>query len=197
MGQGRKENRAKQAIKRAFVALYAQAPVEKITVSEICKQSDYSRVTFYTHFDDVYQVLEEIERDTLEELGALYDFSDPRLTPEMIRSGALPACTVEWFGKCRAHQTFLLAVLGEHGDASFQYKLKNILREGLKRIALLDGVPDNRRTSYVIEYQISGIIGILDLYLRNMERATDQEVADVVNTLRRHWLSYKSGAREE
>lgn len=197
MGQGRKENRAKQAIKRAFVALYAQAPVEKITVSEICKQSEYSRVTFYTHFDDVYQVLEEIERDTLEELGALYDFSDPRLTPEMIRSGALPACTVEWFGKCRAHQTFLLAVLGEHGDASFQYKLKNILREGLKRIALLDGVPDNRRTSYVIEYQISGIIGILDLYLRNMERATDQEVADVVNTLRRHWLSYKSGAREE
>lgn len=197
MGKGRKESRAKQAIKRAFVALYAQTSVEKITVSEICKQSDYSRVTFYTHFDDVYQVLEEVERDVLEELGALYDFSDPRLTPDVIRSGALPACTVEWFGKCRAHQTFLLAVLGEHGDASFQYKLKNTLREGLKKIAVLDGVPDNQRTSYVIEYQISGIIGILDLYLRNTDRVTDQDVANVVNTLRRHWLSYRSGAREE
>ena len=197
MEKGRKESRAKRAIKEAFIALYAQAPVEKITVSEICKQSNYSRVTFYAHFDDVYQVLEEVEWDTLEELGALYDFSDPRLTPEVIRSGALPACAVEWFGKSRAHQTFLLAVLGEHGDASFQYKLKNVLREGLKKIALLDGVPDNRRTGYVIEYQISGIIGILDFYLRNTEGITDQEVANVVNTLRRHWLSRRGGPREE
>lgn len=192
----RKENRAKQALKKAFVELYAQTSVEKITASQLSRQAGYSRVTFYAYFDDVYQVLEEVENDVLAALGSLYDFSDGRLTAEVVRSGELPPCAVEWFKKCRSHRTFLLAVLGEHGDASFQYKMKNILRAGLKRISLMDAVPDDRRTSFVIEYQISGIIGILELYLKKTDQATDREVADVVNTLRRHWVAYRKRAGE-
>lgn len=49
----------KQAILLAFLELAAEKPVDKITVKEIADYCQISRNTFYYHYQDVYQVLEE------------------------------------------------------------------------------------------------------------------------------------------
>ena len=52
----------RQIIKDNFVALLdGGTPVEKITVSELCRLSELNRCTFYLHFPDIYGVLEELQ----------------------------------------------------------------------------------------------------------------------------------------
>ncbi|URN86257.1 TetR/AcrR family transcriptional regulator [Acetobacterium wieringae] len=49
----------------SFWLLYCQKNIEKITVKEICEIAGYNRSTFYVYFNDVYEILEEIEEQTI------------------------------------------------------------------------------------------------------------------------------------
>ena len=48
-------------LRQAFWELYAERPVEKISVREITDRAGYNRATFYLYYHDVYELLEEIE----------------------------------------------------------------------------------------------------------------------------------------
>ena len=57
--------RSKKMIKRAFLQLICVKDISKIKVLEITDLADISKGTFYTHFHDVYNVLEDIENECI------------------------------------------------------------------------------------------------------------------------------------
>lgn len=65
--------RSKNLIKKALAKLIHEKDVGKITVSDIIREADISRGTFYAHYSDVQAVVEQIES---EELKNLMDFVD-------------------------------------------------------------------------------------------------------------------------
>lgn len=65
--------RSKNLIKKAVAKLIHEKEVSKITVSDIIREADISRGTFYAHYSDVSGVLEQIES---EELKILMEYVD-------------------------------------------------------------------------------------------------------------------------
>ena len=57
--------RSKEAIKQAFIKLCINKRTEKITVTKILEKANVSRGTFYAHFQDIYDVKEQVEEDLL------------------------------------------------------------------------------------------------------------------------------------
>ena len=49
----------------SFWQLYCKKRIEKITVKEICDRAGYNRSTFYVYFKDAYEILDEIEEQTI------------------------------------------------------------------------------------------------------------------------------------
>lgn len=66
-----------ERIKATFISLLDKKRVNQISVSEICKQCQINRSTFYANFQDIYEVLEAIEVDLAYEVYALYDDHEP------------------------------------------------------------------------------------------------------------------------
>lgn len=64
---------SKKLIKNAFSELLQTKDVEKITVTEIVNLAGLNRGTFYAHYNNTVDVLEEIEKDVSEQI--LYFFS--------------------------------------------------------------------------------------------------------------------------
>ena len=67
----------KRAIRDSFIALQQEKPIEKISVTEICKLADINRGTFYSHYSDPYHLRTCLEEELVEamekrvnELGA-------------------------------------------------------------------------------------------------------------------------------
>ena len=58
----------KRNLRTAFWSLYAQKPLEKISVREITALAGYNRGTFYLYYQDVYDLLNQIEDELLDEL---------------------------------------------------------------------------------------------------------------------------------
>ena len=65
--------RSKNLIKKALAKLIHEKEISKITVSDIIREADISRGTFYAHFSDVGSVVTQIES---EEMKNLMDFVD-------------------------------------------------------------------------------------------------------------------------
>lgn len=60
--------RSRKLIRMAFAKLMLEKPVDKITITDIVKQADLNRGTFYAHYQSPYAVLEEIENEIMDNL---------------------------------------------------------------------------------------------------------------------------------
>lgn len=65
--------RSKNFIKKAVVKLMREKELSKITVSDVIREADISRGTFYAHYTDIESVIEQIETEELEKLLAFVD----------------------------------------------------------------------------------------------------------------------------
>ena len=64
----RRTKYTKKIIKDTFIKLLSEKDIKKVTVSEICKLADVNRATFYRYYLDVYDLLDHIEEDFINEL---------------------------------------------------------------------------------------------------------------------------------
>lgn len=64
--------KSKKAIKSALIEILQEMPFEKITVTEICRRGIVSRITFYTHYEDKYSLVEEMCSDYIVEADDNY-----------------------------------------------------------------------------------------------------------------------------
>lgn len=53
----------KKAIRESFLDLLEQKPIEKISVTEICKNADINRGTFYSHYADPFELKASLEQE--------------------------------------------------------------------------------------------------------------------------------------
>ena len=63
-----RSERTKEKLKNALIALSETKSVKKITVAELCKCSGINRGTFYNHYDDVDDLVYQIECDIFEQV---------------------------------------------------------------------------------------------------------------------------------
>lgn len=64
--------KTKRHLKQALVKMLEDTPFEKLTVAELCRRAETSRITFYTHYDDKYDLTEELFDDYVNEAARDY-----------------------------------------------------------------------------------------------------------------------------
>lgn len=84
--QDKRCQKTRKAIKNAFVTLLSEKDIQQITIKEIAELADINRKTFYAHYSDTQEVIEEIEKGIidamlvmLDQTSVLQDRYDPRL----------------------------------------------------------------------------------------------------------------------
>ncbi|NBD23908.1 TetR/AcrR family transcriptional regulator [Paenibacillus glycinis] len=69
----RRIHKTKLQIVHAFLSLCEKRKFDSIVIKDITEAADISRSTFYAHFQDKYVLMEQIVKDKLAELIALYE----------------------------------------------------------------------------------------------------------------------------
>ena len=57
--------KTKKNLKNALIAMLGEKDFEHITITELCRAAEISRITFYSHYSDKYALLDEIFDDML------------------------------------------------------------------------------------------------------------------------------------
>lgn len=57
--------RTRRSIINAFIELRSQKPIEKITIKELAERACINKATFYSHYEDIYDLTEQLETETI------------------------------------------------------------------------------------------------------------------------------------
>ena len=63
--EDRRIMKTKKALKTALIELLDKQDFEHVSITELCRKADVSRITFYSHYNDKYALLDDIFEDML------------------------------------------------------------------------------------------------------------------------------------
>ena len=175
-----KTAQTKADLKEAFWRLYATKPIEKITVGEVCELAGYNRGTFYLHFQDLYEMLAGIEGELLAGMTECVENCMKRLQNGTGKLNLIAACkdVVLYYER---NKDYIAVLLGEQGDPSFVYKLKDDLKP-LWREYVID--PGTKRTDQeielLLEYTLSGTLFMISRWLTNPDGTSARQLAHLI-----------------
>lgn len=83
--QDRRARRTASQIRETMFSFMETTPVHRISVSDICKSCQINRATFYDHYRDVFDLVQDMENEMLLEIGTLMEAVSPEGTaPEEV-----------------------------------------------------------------------------------------------------------------
>ena len=156
----RSTRRTRSAIREALTEMLALKPVGKITVQELIDRANICRTTFYAHYEDIYDLLSEVEDDILSEIREGLEGLDQAPIRVEEQYPAIEA-VVEVYAR---HENLIRLLNGPNGDPGFDARLQDTIYDvtrQLRRLKEGDAFDEERHRLYSC-YVISGGISVLN-----------------------------------
>lgn len=176
-------------LQKAMTELMAQKNVQEITVQELTRLADVNRGTFYRHYRDIYDLLEQTEQGLIAEFTALLN----AYTNEELRKG-LRSILSDVFHFARKNAAVCEALLNSRVDQHFFQRLSNVIYErcvgewrGLYAIGVME------RGNYVLEFVVAGAVSLIRTWAARGFDRSPEEMAELADRLIRRGLSEAEG----
>lgn len=159
----------------AFWSLYTEKRIDQITVKEIAARAGYNRGTFYEYFSDVRQCLDLVETRSLPRLDELPPMpGSPTLAPDFIEPFIML-----YQDKFKYYDI----LLGDKGDPSFHRKLIDSIKAAIVDTGQPSAAIGAVELDYMLEYILSGMIGIMRYYFHGQPKGSRAEMLAIVYRL--------------
>lgn len=179
----RRVRKTKKLIKDSLTKLMREKGVKDITVRELSDLADINRGTFYTHYNDVFDLLEKTEQEMFEEFNdtiSKYSAQDVLENPELILS--------QIFTFLGANSELCISLMGKNGDIAFVDKLKNLVRHKfLYEWVGNSYIPDKE---YFCSFIISGFVGMIQYWLETGTKESPEEMTKMATNTLEHYKQY-------
>lgn len=172
-GEGNRSVReSRRRLQEALVQLLIRKPVREITVRELTDLARVSRGTFYFHYGSIYELLDRIEQDQVDQINLLMDALLPRLDRQEV-----PAALQALFEYLDEHDAICSALLGTNGDPAFVQRLQKVI--AARCTGYLAPAGDDPRQHYRTAFAVRGCFGIISRWLQAGKPESAAEMAAV------------------
>lgn len=173
MIQDRRIRKTRATLKSALISIMSSKSIKHITVKEICETADLNRGTFYLHYRDVYDMLEQIEDDFFNELTSIIDSHKNEI------SNTKEPLLEDLFCFTKNNKDFCRVMLSERGDIGFVRRLLEYLYKRMSSL-YMENSPKTEHSCYFIIY---GCIGLIENWLETDTNETAEEMAILASRL--------------
>lgn len=170
--QNRNVRRTKQRIRQAFITLAQDKPIFRITVRELTACADINRSTFYLHYCDIYDLVNQMEQELLDQILD----TTVQIRREDHVQGEFPVHTTV-YTILEQNMDICSVLLGKNGDPRFLWRMHALMHQKCCEVWAMqfDGKPPEALRGYAANL-ISGEIG---LYLQNLWGVTELSASEM------------------
>jgi AcrR family transcriptional regulator len=172
-------------IRKAFMELLRQKPIQSISIRELCDQAGINRGTFYTHYTDIHDLLRQIEDEMMADFEKAME---PLLTSQ--EESFNPVAISTGIFQCLKDNSDLCTVtLSDYGDKQFALRLINMGRERCMALYLKyfkDATPKD--IEYYYAFVSAGCIGLLRKWLDDGMTSSAGEIAQMAENIMMYGL---------
>ncbi len=182
----RRITRTKAAIREALAACVNEAGFDDLSVKDITSRAGINRGTFYLHYHDKSELMQQIQAEVILEIERIILASAPmRLADLADRVTPLPV-VVCLFSYLRENAALINALLKQKGDVAFHSQIRCALERNLREVGFLAGTEPEQfqvPANYLISYVLSAHLGVLQEWLQTGCRESPEEMARILTKL--------------
>jgi AcrR family transcriptional regulator len=173
----------KKAFQDSLIELMRKYPIRDIPIKAICAGAEVSRSTFYTYYDDQYDLLREIEEQTFIEADKIMR---PHIgTVKKFSGHEIVVILQDLLQFIADNSNSIQVLLSENGDSEFQRKFYRDGIENIPKFAEAAGVKpqDMGAEKYGGVFFLGGMITLVQEWLKN---GMDTPIPDLAKMLARY-----------
>lgn len=182
----RRKLRTKNLLRKALLELIEEKGADAITVSDITKRAELNRGTFYLHYQDVSDLLEQNKSEVYEGLTEIIvQLSLLDLLTFASKDEPYPI-TIKVFEFFKFHSEFFKVILGPKGDPSYTEQIKRFMQNQLSR-KIPEWQPQQDKVivplGYLITFITSANMGIVQHWFETGLKETPAELALIITRI--------------
>ncbi len=183
MGASGGTEKTRKLICDSFIQAYSEkGHIENISISEVCAGAGIARSTFYSYYDNTFDIMQDIQDALFRELDNI-DERARQVAMEKMDYSFSPIGTLDTIRFLAANRMAFCVLLGDAGESLFRYKTMRHIKEHLKemRNELHSTVHD---PDIFFEYVGGGMISAICYWLQNRPDISPEEMASfMVSTI--------------
>ena len=163
-------------MEQAMLELMNRLPFEKLTVKIICDKAGVNRSTFYAHYTDIYDMLEQMENNLRKELMEGYPV--PGSVKPLSVASFLPFLMF-----IRDHKDFYRIALKTRREFPIKQGFEPLWNQIIKPLCLKAGITsENEMMFYWIGFQ-AGFTMILKYWVENDCTESVEQLAEIIHNV--------------
>lgn len=168
----RRTEKTKNSIIEAFYKLLQADEVTTITVSKLCRTANINRGTFYLHYQDIYELMDILSEDYIDELKTILLDAKKREDYESL--------VFELFTFFDNNRQFMKAFFTQSNYIDFAERLTKVFTPYFE--AFLHLHPED--AIYYTAFFNFGYFGIVKHWLNGNDKRTPKEMATLISSFK-------------
>lgn len=152
--------KTKKTIYNSLLLLLKNKPLSQIKVTELCRAAEINRGTFYFHYQEIGDVLEELFGEIMRDLEDSY--AEPFKKGFTVHKKNLDPDMIKIFHHVKKHEEFYKIVLSEDASMKYYYMFYDVVcRLNMQTKYGLAG------DDFLTAYSANAMIGLIIKWYRN------------------------------
>ncbi|MEA4895850.1 MAG: TetR-like C-terminal domain-containing protein [Oscillospiraceae bacterium] len=175
LSQSRKTRYTQMALQDSLIELMQKKPISKITIKELCEKADLNRTTFYAHYTDQYDLLRQIEEETLSwgrNMISSFTLESPKA--DVLRN------LEKVFDYLVENRNHIQVLMSEQGDLDFQKQLMTTIYEQCGVSPINKPGADLATRELYFVFVVNGSIGLIQNWLKNGFKESTPEMVEII-----------------
>ena len=173
--EDRRVRKTKKQLRSALTTLLLEKDIGRITVRDVADLADVNRGTFYAHYNDVYDLLHQLEDDLLARLDEVGSRHDARSF-----DGKNFTYLIDIFKLAGEYSDIFYTLYCRSGDSEFPDKIFNRLKyQYLFEFLTIYAGGESDKLDYCASAIVSAMCTLAKVWIENGMRETPEELAQM------------------
>ena len=156
----RRIRKTRTQLVQGLIKLMREKDIKDISVKELSDLVDINRGTFYLHYSDIYDMVNQIEDDLFDQFASIMR-KDLASDPKEISSHY--NMLLDIFTVLKSNREITQVLIGPHGDLTFVNRLKDMVKEQLASFFQTES--NKPGFEYLFAFIVSGYVGVFETWL--------------------------------
>jgi AcrR family transcriptional regulator len=176
--------RTRKMLQQALIALTIERGFAAVTVQDIAERAMVNRATFYRHYLDKYDLLEQYMNDVYELTAPQAELAGA--STHGAAAGRPKAGLVSMLEQVRSHADFYRVMLGKQGDSAFVQRIQQYIEKRFRALlppAEAQIKPGGPPLELCLAYASHAGVGVIAWWVTDGQSWSPEQVAAWLNQL--------------
>ena len=169
----RRKKYTRMVLKESLMQVLKKKPIKQVTVKEICEEADINRSTFYSHYSDQYDLLNQIEEEFIHDMNETLTMYNQNKDEEAVQM------TEKLLEYVAGNSDVCRTLFSENGDASFKKRVMLIASNHTVKSLIFDNKLDPQVLEYASLFTVSGSVSVIENWLETGMEKSPKELAQI------------------